>query len=94
MARNVEGHTVGGPYDTPKLTCSGCGRDVWPRVGSYWFLLLAERGRCHFPGVRGLQAVLCGPCGRRIRELLESNGVSGPAAVSAGSPAREFMTGP
>lgn len=58
----------------PSLTCACCGREVWPRLGSYWFLLLSPRGRCRFPGAAELRVVLCGPCGRRCRDLLESNG--------------------
>lgn len=57
------------------LVCRGCGHDVWPRVGGYWFLLLSPRGRCRFPGVEELKVVLCSPCGRRIREACESAGV-------------------
>lgn len=59
----------------PEFTCAGCGRSVWPRVGSYWFLLLSPRGRCRFPGAEEIKVVLCGPCGRRVRETLESVGV-------------------
>jgi hypothetical protein len=58
----------------PELVCSGCGRSVWPRVGGYWFLLLAPRGRVRFPGAAAAQAVLCSGCGRRARECLELNG--------------------
>lgn len=57
------------------LKCAGCGREVWPRVGGYWFLLLSPRGRCRFPGAEELRAVLCSPCGRRVREAIESQGV-------------------
>ncbi len=57
-----------------RVVCSFCGNLVVPRVGAYWFLLLSPRGRCRFPGVEELRVVLCGPCGRRCRELLESNG--------------------
>ena len=57
------------------LKCRGCGREVWPRVGGYWFLLLSPRGRCRFPGVEELKVVLCSPCGRRIREAMELAGV-------------------
>lgn len=57
------------------LKCRGCGREVWPRVGGYWFLLLSPRGRCRFPGVEELRAVLCSPCGRRVREAMEKTGV-------------------
>lgn len=57
------------------IVCAGCGREVWPRVGGYWFLLLSPRGRCRFPGVEELKAVLCSPCGRRIREAMELAGV-------------------
>ena len=59
------------------LACAGCGRKVWPRLGSYWFLLLAERGRCRFPGARSWEVVLCGPCGRRVSEELERQGIGG-----------------
>lgn len=57
------------------LKCRGCGREVWPRVGGYWFLLLSPRGRCRFPGADEMRAVLCSPCGRRVREAIESVGV-------------------
>jgi hypothetical protein len=57
------------------LVCAGCGREVWPRVGGYWFLLLSPRGRCRFPGAEELRAVLCSPCGRRVREAIELQGV-------------------
>jgi len=57
------------------LKCRGCGREVWPRVGGYWFLLLSPRGRCRFPGAEELRAVLCSPCGRRVREAIELTGV-------------------
>ena len=91
---NGDGHVVGGPYDTRKLVCAGCGVDIWPRVGGYWFLLLAPRGRVRFPGVVGTEVVLCSGCGRRIRELLEANGVGGPAYRPRASSAKGFMTGP
>jgi hypothetical protein len=57
------------------LKCRGCGKLVWPRVGGYWFLLLSPRGRCRFPGVEELKAVLCSFCGRRVREAMELAGV-------------------
>lgn len=57
-----------------RMVCSYCGREVIPRVGYYWFLLLSPRGRCRFPGADELRVVLCGPCGRRVRQLLEENG--------------------
>jgi hypothetical protein len=60
----------------PSLKCQGCGVVVWPRVGGYWFLLLAERGRCRFPGARGAEAVLCSGCGRRLREIIEAQGIA------------------
>jgi hypothetical protein len=64
-----------------RVVCSFCGITVIPRVGSYWFLLLSPRGRCRMPGVEELRTVLCGPCGRRARELLESAGFD-PVMIS------------
>lgn len=66
----------------PAIKCQGCGSLVWPRLGSYWFLLLAPRGRCRFPGADQLRVVLCGPCGRRARQLLEANGFD-PEMIAA-----------
>jgi hypothetical protein len=63
------------------LVCQGCGVKIWPRLGSYWFLLMSPRGRCRFPGARELKAVLCGPCGRRVRDACESQGLD-PEAIS------------
>lgn len=60
----------------PELQCSGCGVSVWPRVGGYWFLLLAPRGRVRFPGAVAAQAVLCSGCGRRMRETIELMGIN------------------
>jgi hypothetical protein len=60
----------------PELVCAGCGVHVWPRVGGYWFLLLAPRGRVRFPGAAAAQAVLCSGCGRRVREAIELNGIN------------------
>jgi DNA-directed RNA polymerase subunit RPC12/RpoP len=60
----------------PALTCAGCGKQVWPRIGGYWFLLLAPRGRVRFPGAAAAQAVLCSGCGRRVREAIELQGVA------------------
>lgn len=57
------------------MKCRGCGKEVWPRVGGYWFLLLSPRGRCRFPGAEELKAVLCSFCGRRVREAMELTGV-------------------
>jgi hypothetical protein len=65
-----------------RVVCSFCGKLVIPRVGSYWFLLLSPRGRCRFPGVEELRVVLCGPCGRRCREILEAHGFD-PAMLAA-----------
>jgi len=76
----------------PALKCGGCGVSVWPRIGGYFYLLLAPRGRVRFPGVTAAEAVLCSGCGRRAREALESAGIGGPAYRPAGSRAREFMT--
>lgn len=78
----------------PSLVCAGCGVNVWPRVGGYWYLLLAPRGRVRFPGARACDAVLCSGCGRRAREALESSGIGGPAYRVSGSQAKRFMTGP
>jgi len=73
----------------PSLKCAACGVEIWPRVGGYWFLLLAPRGRVRFPGARTCKVVLCSGCGRRAREALESAGVGGgPAYRPAGSPAK------
>lgn len=91
---NAEGHERGGPFDTTKLVCSGCGKDVWPRVGGYWFLLLAPRGRVRFPGAVGAEVVLCSGCGRRVREALEGMGVTGPAYRPRAASSRGFVTGP
>lgn len=91
---NAEGHVVGGPFDTVKLTCALCGVDLWPRVGGYWFLLLEQRGRVQFPGATDCRVVLCSGCGRRVREAIESSGIGGPTYRSQGSAARSFMTGP
>lgn len=70
-----EGMSFDEAVEVGPLKCRGCGREVWPRVGGYWFLLLSPRGRCRFPGVEELRAVLCSPCGRRVREAIESTGV-------------------
>jgi hypothetical protein len=89
-----DGHVKGGPFEGVKLRCAGCGVDIWPRVGGYWYLLLAPRGRCLFPGVVAAESVLCSGCGRRAREALESVGI-GPAAYRVpASEAKRFMTGP
>jgi len=55
----------------PSMACCRCGREVWPRVGGYWFLLLSPRGRCRFPGAQEARAVLCSFCGRGLREQIE-----------------------
>jgi hypothetical protein len=60
----------------PSLICAGCGVELWPRVGGYWFLLLAPRGRVRFPGARAAEAVLCSGCGRFFRELIEAQGIA------------------
>jgi len=91
---NEEGHRVDGPFDSTHLVCSGCGVNIWPRVGGYWYLLLAPRGRCRFPGAVAAEVVLCSGCGRRAREALEAAGVGGPAYRPSGSEAKRFMTGP
>ena len=78
----------------PSLVCAGCGVTVWPRCGGYWYLLLAPRGRCRFPGAVAAESVLCSGCGRRAREALESAGIGGPAYRVPRSEARRFMTGP
>ena len=57
------------------LKCTLCGLEVDTRCGGYWFLLLAERGRCRFPGATSLQTVLCSGCGRRLREQFEAMGI-------------------
>jgi len=69
----------------PSMVCFRCSRVFWPRVGSYWFLLLSPRGRCHFPGAQEARAVLCGPCGRVLREAIESNGFAPGEAVVNGT---------
>lgn len=94
MPLTDDGHKEDGPFDSTHLVCSGCGVDVWPRVGGYWYLLLAPRGRCRFPGAVAAEACLCSGCGRRAREALESAGIGGPAYRPAGSQAKRFMTGP
>ena len=58
------------------LKCQGCGVEIWPRCGGYWFLLLAPRGRVRFPGAQAAQAVLCSGCGRRFRESIELAGIA------------------
>jgi len=78
----------------PELRCENCGVTVFPRCGGYWFILLQQRGRCRFPGVTDVRAVLCSGCGRRAREALECAGVAGAAYRVSPSKAREFMTGP
>ena len=78
----------------PSLVCSGCGVRLWPRVGGYWYLLLAPRGRCRFPGAVAAETCLCSGCGRRAREALESVGIGGAAYRPAGSEAKRWMTGP
>lgn len=78
----------------PSLTCWRCGVAVWPRVGMYWFLLLAPRGRCKLPGGFATESVLCPGCGRRAQEALEQAGVTGQDFHPAGSQAKRFMTGP
>lgn len=93
-ALNEDGHKAGGPFDSTHLVCSGCGIDIWPRVGGYWYLLLAPRGRVRFPGAQAAQACLCSGCGRRAREALEASGIGGPSYRPAGTEAKRFMTGP
>ena len=78
----------------PSLVCGGCGVTIWPRVGGYWYLLLAPRGRVRFPGAQPADVVLCSGCGRRAREALESAGIGGAAYRVPGPAARAFMTGP
>jgi hypothetical protein len=70
------------------VKCQFCGQVVIPRVGAYWFLLLAQRGRCRRRDVADLQIVLCSGCGRRLRELLEANGYdpAGIAQAMTGNP--------
>ena len=89
-----DGHRVDGPFDSKHLVCAGCGVSIWPRVGGYWYVLLAPRGRCRFPGAQAAEACVCSGCGRRAREALESAGIGGPAYRPAGSAAKRFMTGP
>ena len=78
----------------PSLVCGGCGVKIWPRVGGYWFLLLAPRGRVRFPGAVAGEAVLCSGCGRRAREALESAGIGGPAYRPLRDASKLYMTGP
>jgi len=73
----------------PSLKCASCGVQIWPRVGGYWFLLLAPRGRVRFPGARACEVVLCSGCGRRAREALESAGVGGGPAYRPADSAAE-----
>lgn len=66
----------------PSLRCVRCGKTVYPRVGGYWFLLLAPRGRCRIPGSTAAEAVLCLGCGMPLREYLEEGAyASTPAYV-------------
>ena len=78
----------------PSLVCKGCGVTIWPRVGGYWYLLLAPRGRVRFPGAQAAEVCLCSGCGRRAREALESAGIGGSAYRVPRSEAKRFMTGP
>lgn len=78
----------------PSVKCTSCGVQIWPRVGGYWYLLLAQRGRVRFPGAQDGEALLCSGCGRRAREALESAGIAGAAYRVPASGSREFMTGP
>jgi hypothetical protein len=91
---NVDGHVVGGPFDTVHLVCAGCGVKVWPRVGAYWFVLLEQRGRVRFPGATDARLVVCSGCGRRVREALESAGIGESAYRTSGTTSKRFMTGP
>lgn len=71
--------------DGPEMVCARCSRHFWPRVGAYWFLLLAPRGRCRFPHATEGKSVLCLECGRWLREQLESWGCTlAPAYDNAG----------
>lgn len=81
----------------PEMVCERCQRHFWPRVGSYWFLLLAPRGRSRFPGVTAAESVLCGPCGRLLREYIECEAFARGGAYErrrkghrAGGPARDL----
>lgn len=56
----------------PDMVCWRCSKHVDPRCGYYWFLMLVPRGRCQFPEVTEARAVLCGFCGRELREYLEA----------------------
>lgn len=70
----------------PELKCAGCGLTIWPRCGGYWFLLLKRRGRVRFPSAptqredvavpTEVEVVLCSGCGRRIREMIEEQGIA------------------
>ena len=91
--RNGEGDKADGSFGTTRLVCAGCGVDIWPRVGGYWYVLFAPRGRCRFPGALAAELVLCSGCGRRAREALEASGIGGPAYRPA-TEAKRFMTGP
>jgi len=88
----------------PELTCSRCGKTVWPRCGGYWFLLLAPRGRVEFPAApsRALykpkpteaRAVLCAFCGRQLREYLEEGAYApGEAYERVGASYRAGVSG-
>jgi hypothetical protein len=63
-----------------EMVCARCTRHFWPRVGAYWFLLLAPRGRCRFPHATEGRSVLCLECGRVLREYLEANAYTEDAA--------------
>jgi ribosomal protein S27E len=72
------------PNPRRELKCYRCGHVVDSACGGYWFLLLAPRGRVHFPAAPSrklnlpepttAEAVLCAFCGRQLREALEEGG--------------------
>jgi hypothetical protein len=69
------------PNERRELKCFRCQKVVDSACGGYWFLLLAPRGRVHFPAAPSrkldmsepsiAESVLCAFCGRQLREYLE-----------------------
>jgi hypothetical protein len=56
------------------LQCARCLAEVDARHGRYVFVLVADRGRGGPTTKSDKRAVLCGPCGDLVREMLESFG--------------------
>lgn len=60
----LEGH------EQRRMKCSRCRREYDSRLSFYGFLLLGFRGRDAGPKPAELEAVLCAPCARELREDL------------------------